>query len=91
MQENKTQKKWFKNKVYGYGWYPATKEGWYVIVAFMIILFATAYIVSLVTSSEEVFSIVFLFLALIETLGLLYIATKKGEKPRWSWGKKDSK
>ena len=29
---------WFKAKKYGYGWYPATWQGWLVILVYLTIL-----------------------------------------------------
>ncbi|MEX0910375.1 MAG: hypothetical protein WDZ73_01320 [Candidatus Paceibacterota bacterium] len=36
MENNR--KIWFKRKLYGWGWYPASREGWLVTVVYMTII-----------------------------------------------------
>lgn len=81
-------KLWFKRKNYGWGWQPATKEGWLVLLAYILLLIlittqqynpnnATDVILKIVAPS------------VLLTIGLLFVCYKKGEKPRWEWGRKD--
>lgn len=85
MENNK--KLWFKRKNYGWGWQPATKEGWLVILVYVILF------VLIITQNynpynafEVIFKIVLPTILLITSL--IFICYKKGEKPRWQWGRK---
>jgi hypothetical protein len=37
---------WFRAKAYGYGWVPASWQGWLVTMAFMVLILATAMLFS---------------------------------------------
>lgn len=72
---------WFKRKTYGYGWTPTTWQGWAVIVVWLILFYFA------VTKIDS--EIVKLVSILILTGILIFVSYKKGEKPKWQWGKKD--
>ena len=76
------KKIWFKRKLYGWGWYPSTWEGW-VVIAVWAIFFTLA----MLNVDHEVFKN-FLFI-ILSTVVLVVICYKKGEKPRWQWGKRE--
>ena len=82
---------WFKAKRYGYGWYPATWEGWAVTIGFVALALLPSFILSS-TSAEQMADarilLVFLPYILLITTALLLICYKTGEKPRWRWGGK---
>jgi hypothetical protein len=78
---------WFKRKLYGWGWVPATWQGWSVIVAYVMSILALAFTVDNNLSMQEVI-LPFVLPALLLTLLLILICYKKGEKPRWQWGTK---
>jgi len=78
---------WFRNKTYGYGWYPVTWEGWLCIFIYFILVGTAATFFSLTTRKEE-FLVPYLITVFIITAVLILIAYLKGEKPRWSWGEK---
>jgi hypothetical protein len=76
---------WFPAKTYGWGWgAPSTWEGWVVLVGFLILLLA-----------GHVFFVFFgplgilgyIANAILWSVVLLWISFKKGEPPRWRWGK----
>lgn len=69
---------WFKGKRYGWGWYPASKEGWLVLFVFVVLEMLLAFYTSVT---------VFIIGTIILLPGLIYICYKTGEKPRWRWGK----
>jgi len=77
---------WFKRKLYGWGWTPATYQGWVTILAYVIGL---AFFISKLeegmpwseAKTEVVAPIV------IITILLIFISYWKGEKPKWQWGK----
>jgi len=82
------KKIWFKAKKYGWGWYPASWEGWAVILIYLLIIGVLVYIFQ--TNIEKYLDI---YLVSVFTLTglLIYISYKKGEKPGWHWGDKDKK
>ncbi len=80
---------WFKRKTYGWGWTPATWQGWLVTGVYL------ALISLLVLSREKaipgnpdsgtnflVFGIPFIALTAL----FIFVAYKTGEKPKWQWG-----
>ncbi|MCX6748167.1 MAG: hypothetical protein NT076_01035 [Candidatus Pacearchaeota archaeon] len=72
---------WFKRKLYGWGWVPSRWQGWLVLL-----IWAILFTLSLVMIEENDHEIGKNF-AVIITVILIWICYKKGEKPRWSWGK----
>ncbi|MFA6476116.1 MAG: hypothetical protein WCV68_01725 [Candidatus Paceibacterota bacterium] len=86
---------WFKAKLYGWGWAPVKWQGWFVIFIYVLL------ILSLVLIREEDIPgnpdsgsnfLTFALPIIILTPLLLIVAYKKGEKPRWQWGRpKDKK
>jgi hypothetical protein len=90
---NKSQKQtyWFKRKEYGYGWMPATWQGWSVIVGFFVVLLAGTFIFEDIprnTFSKELglFAIVVAF----AVAGVAWISLKKGPSPSWNWKGRDN-
>ncbi|QQG49623.1 MAG: hypothetical protein HZB70_02365 [Candidatus Berkelbacteria bacterium] len=77
---------WFRRKKYGYGWYPASWQGWLVLGVY------TGGLVSIFLkidggSHSVSDSLIEFFLPLIGlTLVLLIITFVTGEKPRLQWG-----
>jgi hypothetical protein len=85
---------WFKNKTYGYGWTPATWQGWLITIAYVVILIV--FVLSVDWNNEKEVMLMFVLPSIIVTTAFIGIAYKTGEKPRWQWGKrgennKDSK
>ncbi len=81
---------WFKRKLYGWGWTPATWEGWSVLLVYVALL------VALVATREKDIpgnpdsGSNFLTSALpiiVLTVLLIVICYKKGEKPKWQWNR----
>lgn len=75
------KKIWFRRKLYGWGWTPVTWQGWVVILVWAI-FFTFAMIMM---DHEWLKNTLFIFLS---TFFLIYICYKKGEKPRWQWGRR---
>lgn len=85
VEQKDNKKYWFKAKTYGYGWYPATWQGWLIILVYLIIFGVLIYIFE---TNIEKYS-VFYFIAVFVLTGLLiFISYKKGEPAKWRWGKK---
>jgi hypothetical protein len=77
---------WFKRKLYGWGWTPATWQGWVVMAIGLAIVFAGVYVGELDDAPGAA--------GLGGVLGIgfiIFFCIRKGEKPRWQWGvpKKD--
>lgn len=81
------KKLWFKAKRYGWGWYPATWQGWLVIVLFIVVMTLNSMRIN--RNAENLTEVPLNFF--IETVALiailLFICYKTGEKPKWRWGK----
>jgi hypothetical protein len=84
-----SKKLWFKHKTYGYGWIPATREGWAVTCLYFFLLIpAIMYIAHDSKESTQIDSqtaIAFLYIVLI-TIVFMIICYIKGEKLGWHWG-----
>lgn len=76
---------WFKAKLYGYGWDPATWQGWLVSGVYILLVAAFALTIDKNSSLREI-SFTFILPMVLLTTTLLRICYKKGEKPRWQWG-----
>jgi hypothetical protein len=81
---------WFKRKLYGWGWMPATWEGWLVIAVYLVcVIVPTKALVMLARTNGDDMPPPFKLIPIVVfTAILITICCKKGEKPRWQWGKK---
>jgi hypothetical protein len=88
--ETQTPKKyWFVARTYGYGWTPASWQGWVLLLAYVT---ALLYVGGRVQTLQTTRALILEFgvPAVLLTIGFLWIVIKTGEKPRWQWGvKKD--
>lgn len=88
------KKLWFKNKDYGYGWYPATWQGWVVLIVYVAIL--TWLILDFLPTARAPHDPSVLPVTLWWYLGKVFLLTTllivlawlTGEKPEWRWGGK---
>lgn len=85
-----TKEIWFKRKTYGWGWTPATWQGWAVTGLYLILAFAFAATLDAGSSLSEVIFTFVLPLILL-TITLVRVTYLKGEPPRWQWGKASKK
>jgi hypothetical protein len=76
---------WFKRKLYGWGWTPATWQGWLLTLVFIGIVLLLTLTIDESSSEQEVLSNLIIPIALL-TLIFLKINYLKGEKPKWMWG-----
>ena len=90
----KTSAVWFRAKKYGYGWYPASWQGWIVIFGYI------ALILTLVLMREKDIPgnpdsgsniLTFALPIIVLTTLLIFICYKKGEPARWRWGEINNK
>lgn len=85
---------WFKAKLYGWGWTPATWQGWTTLFAYIVLVLGLALFREESVPGDPMSGSNFLTFAvpiLVLTSLLLYICYKTGEKPGWQWGPKDQK
>jgi len=75
----KEKKFWFRRKIYGWGWYPASWQGWVTILAWAIL-----FVWTITTLDHEWLKNI--IVSFVLTGILIFICYKKGEKPRWQWG-----
>lgn len=80
---------WFKRKLYGWGWTPATWQGWVIILGFLTVLGVDFFFIASPFLDPGVPQIAFLFRTLLYVIVLVTLCYKKGEKPRWQWGMPD--
>ncbi|EKD68271.1 MAG: hypothetical protein ACD_48C00001G0003 [uncultured bacterium] len=80
---------WFKRKLFGWGWQPATWEGWLVLFGFVAISFANFFFryTDRIDVSETL-AYRFAFDTFVLVIILMIICLRTGEKPRWQWGKR---
>jgi hypothetical protein len=76
---------WFKRKCWGWGWTPATREGWLVTAAYVALMILFALTIDKTSPRREI-AFTFLLPALFLTVSFILIAYKTGEKPKWQWG-----
>jgi hypothetical protein len=80
---------WFRARDYGWGWTPATWQGWTVMLAYMFGI--AGWLAYHYAHQEMSFGIHTDFVPAIPILMLTTILVAicwwKGEKPRWKWGK----
>jgi hypothetical protein len=79
-------KLWFRNKWYGWGWYPATWQGWLVIIVYIVLVLGFALTIDESSPTREVVFTYILPVTLL-TIALIRICYKTGEKPKWQWGR----
>lgn len=91
--DTQNQKKiWFKAKQYGWGWYPATWQGWVSVLVYVMLIIPAPYVILRdipqgTTPPPLAIVLVLLWYGFL-TSALLTVCFKKGERPRWRWGGK---
>ena len=83
------QRLWFETRRYGWGWTPASPEGWLVVAVFLVAVGASAavFVYRLRQGSDPTRAIT-LFIIWIAILAgvLIAVCWLTGERPRWRWG-----
>ena len=87
--ERKPKTLWFKAKRYGYGWTPATWQGWACIALYTLALGFVALGVNWAAPTQSDIFLWFVPLTLLFTTILVVVSYKTGETPRWRWGDDD--
>ncbi len=79
---------WFKAKKYGWGWTPASWQGWLILGIFVILMMFNAYRLGVMSQSFHG-DITGFLLENIVMIGILFmICMRTGEKLKWRWGKR---
>lgn len=81
------KKYWFKCKLFGWGWTPATWQGWLLTLVYLFIIIGLSLSVDENSSDKEVYLVVLLPVFIL-TIAFIRLAHKKGEPLRWQWGLK---
>lgn len=76
---------WFKRKLYGWGWTPATWQGWFIIGGYILLILGFSLTIDENSPTREVL-FTFLLPTILLTSALIWICYKKGESPKWQWG-----
>ena len=79
---------WFRAKTYGWGWTPASVEGWLVLALFLVGVGADVFVLKhrlLAGSPTAAWTGFAAVLAVLVSL-LLAVCYLTGERPRWHWG-----
>ena len=77
---------WFRRKLYGWGWTPASWQGWATLATYVLVIFYYFKKIDASAHSGSDTLIDFTAPFLIATAVLLGICLIKGEKPKWQWG-----
>jgi hypothetical protein len=81
---------WFVRKTYGYGWTPATWQGWLVIAVWIGLIIGSYFWLKQSTQyfvrSTPDFLMLYLSSTFFLVVLLLTVTWLTGEKPRWQWG-----
>lgn len=78
---------WFVRKTYGWGWVPATWQGWTCMLVFVAAVVASA--LWLLPENGEASPALYLTTVVGLTLILITVSWLTGEPPRWQWGNKN--
>ena len=81
---------WFKRRPFGYGWVPATWQGFAVVFGYLVTIIVLGFFFENgLLGSEQPAVFIVIILGLVSSL--IYICYQKGERPRWSWGIENAK
>jgi hypothetical protein len=79
-------KYWFPAKRYGWGWgIPCTWQGWIVLIGYLFLINTGLIIIDLKANL-----IGYLAYMAVLTAIFVIICWRKGEPPRWRWGRSDN-
>ena len=77
---------WFKRKWYGWGWYPVTWQGYVLSLVYVGLVMMFALTLDDDSPVREIF-FTFLLPVTLLTIAFIRICYKKGESPKWQWGR----
>jgi hypothetical protein len=83
--KNNPEGYWFKAKLYGWGWTPATWQGWLLTICYAILITLSVLTINKNSPIREIF-FTFILPSVLLTFAFIRICYRTGEKPRWQWG-----
>lgn len=78
---------WFKRRRYGWGWTPSTWQGWALLVAMVLLIAVPAFLLPRSTGGAAMIGFLAWTFGVVAVFSA--IATVKGPRPRWRWGRSD--
>ena len=81
-------KLWFRAKRYGWGWYPATWQGWGILAMYVFAIVSEVTLVAQAHYSARDWLVNFIPMIYFITVFFIIICYATGEKPEWRWGNK---
>ena len=86
-----SKKLWFRAKSYGWGWTPASWQGWLIVLIYIMLMAGVTSGVNIYYNFAWQAPVVSILIGFILTGILLVITYKTGEPPSWRWGRTKSK
>jgi len=77
---------WFKRKIFGWGWTPASWQGWLTVFVFALVILWMGLSLAANPNPTNTDLLWFFVELLIIIFVLIFISNKKGQKPHWKWG-----
>ena len=77
---------WFRNKVWGWGWVPATWEGWATLAVFIAGLGVLIVSFANILQPTDTDTHWFIGKVFALVIALLIVTYWTGEPPSWQWG-----
>jgi hypothetical protein len=78
---------WFRTKKYGWGWYPASWQGWLCVAAYVAAISASVWIMGRYGEAASFAVPLALLGTILASLALVTVSWRRGENPSWRWGK----
>lgn len=80
---------WFKRHRYGYGWTPATWQGWASVLGTLAVVIATATVLPAIAPRDAWWpAVIVLAVSLVGVIVLVLVSITHGPAPRWRWGRR---
>ncbi len=77
---------WFRRKLFGWGWTPATWEGWLTLLVFVVAMVWNATRIDNASHSVSDTLLNLLPQTVVLVAILIGVCFWKGEPPKWQWG-----
>ena len=84
--KNNPENYWFRRKVWGWGWVPATWQGWAALVAFVVALVAILVPFIRIPNPSNTDALWFIVRVAAWVFLLILVSYLTGEPPKWQWG-----
>jgi hypothetical protein len=81
---------WFKRKTYGWGWQPATWQGWVSLLVFIALEAGNWFVRYEPREASLTDRDILQFVAesWVLVILLIFLCIRTGETPRWQWGRR---